>query len=273
MSIAAAMIVSSMLSVDTIAVLDVERTDDSLDENFGQTLVSVLAAEVQLRGAGRYRVLARSELRNMIMERANAQMAGCDDPQCYEDLAEMTESKFLLTSTVGQVGDEWVLTLQLVAPWENRVKARQAVSWRGEPSGLLELCRPTVARLLNPQDAETWFGKVDIAAEQTGAAVTIDDNEFGSTPLPNPIPDLAIGKHRLRVTKPGFVGIDYDVIVNKNETTLIQIDLIDESTLEPWYKKWWVWTAIGGVAAAGVVTAILVSSGGDTTVQAEIPLP
>ncbi|MEM6531057.1 MAG: PEGA domain-containing protein [Myxococcota bacterium] len=273
MGLALLFTLSALVSVETIAVLDVERTDESLDENFGQTLVSVLAAEVQLRGEGKYRVLARSELRNMLIERANAQAAGCDDARCYEDLAEMTESKYVLTSTVGRVGEEWVLTLQLVAPWESRVKARQAVSWRGEPSGLLELCRPTIARLLNPLDAETWSGKVEVTAEQNGAQVTLDDIMLGDTPLPNPIPGLTIGKHRLRVTKEGFVGIDHDVVVNRNEVTLIQVDLIDEASLEPWYKKWWVWTAIGGVAAAGVITAVIVASDGDTTVNAEIPLP
>ena len=31
---------------------------------------------------------------------------------------------------------------------------------------------------------------------------------------------------------------------------------------EPVYKRWWFWTAIGVVAAAGVASAVLISRGG-----------
>ena len=41
-----------------------------------------------------------------------------------------------------------------------------------------------------------------------------------------------------------------------------------------WYQRWWVWAIVGGVVAAGAVTAVVVAaSGGPDRVPAVVYLP
>ena len=58
----------------------------------------------------------------------------------------------------------------------------------------------------------------------------------------------------------------YPRVNSKNETTLLQAELLDEDSLTPWYQKWWVWTAASAVVAGTVATAVLLSES-TTTVR------
>ena len=69
----------------------------------------------------------------------------------------------------------------------------------------------------------------------------------------------------MQVKKPGFLLYDQDVVINHRETTLLQVELVDEDSLKPWYKKWWVWTGAAALVGGAVTTAILLQST-DTTV-------
>ena len=84
---------------------------------------------------------------------------------------------------------------------------------RGDASGLVELCRPYVARLIEGSQAEDWEGKLELLASEEGAVVYLDDAEVGASPLPIQSA-LAIGKHRLRVSKDGYLPYEGDLVVN-----------------------------------------------------------
>ena len=64
-----------------------------------------------------------------------------------------------------------------------------------------------------------------------------------------------------------------DVVVFKNETTLLQAELIDESTLKPWYMKWWVWAGAAALVGGAVGTAVILAPDGTTDLSAEVGLP
>lgn len=99
-----------------------------------------------------------------------------------------------------------------------------------------------------------------------------NDKELGPTPVAR-VDRLPIGRHRVRVNKDGFLPFASDVVVQRNETTLLQVNLVDEASLEPWYYKWWVWTAAGAVVLTGVSLAIVLQPEPVTTVEVEAPLP
>ena len=63
-----------------------------------------------------------------------------------------------------------------------------------------------------------------------------------------------------------------DLVVNRNETTLLQISLVDESSLKPWYYKWWVWTSAGALLVGGVTLAYLLQDN-TTAIVITSPLP
>lgn len=257
-----------------LAVMDVEVRGAELDPVVGESLSSVLAAEIALRYGERYVVLSRGDVRSLVRQQIEAQQTGCNDPSCARDLSGLAEADFTVTSSVGKLGDGWVLTLELTDVERSAVVARQKVTWNGVPAGLVELVRPYVARLLDGASAEAYQGTLEILSNEKNAQVVLNDAQLGVLPLV-PVEKLGIGKHRVRVHKDGFLPYDADVVVHRNETTVLFASLVDESSLTPWYQKWWVWAATGAGAAAIVTTAILLTRDGPEDRELVIgqPLP
>ena len=49
-------------------------------------------------------------------------------------------------------------------------------------------------------------------------------------------------------------------MIQANETTLVQLSLIDESSLIPWYRSWWTWSG-AALLVGGATSAILLNQG------------
>ena len=181
-----------------------------------------------------------------------------------DGLGKLSSAEKMVTARIAQVGTDLVFTLELVDLVNGVVIARQAASWKGEPRGLVELCRPYLARLIEGSAADNYMGQLQVLANQEEAMVHLDNIEVGSTPV-ELYPQIPIGRHRVQVKKPGFLLFDQDVVINHRETTLLQVELVDEDSLKPWYKRWWVWTGATALVAGAVTTAILLRSD-ETTV-------
>lgn len=241
-----------------LAVADTQINTDELDPLIGQSLSSVITAEVELRASDAYTVISRNETRSLLQRVADRQAIASSD-EFSDRIFELLSAQRIVTSSVARVGDEWVLTLELLDDQTAKVVARQSVSFKGAPEGLLELVRPYVTRLLEGSRAEGYQGNLEILLDEPEAQVTVDAKEVGLSPVA-PIPDLPIGRHRVSIFKDGFVPYEGDVVVQRNETTLLQVSLIDESTLTPWWQKWWVWTAVGsGIVLGTVLTVVLLN--------------
>ena len=258
-----------------LAITDVKINTPDLDAVVGESVSSVLAAELALRGADTYTVISRNELRAMVEQQAQAQQLGCDEPKCLADLAEAASADQVIGASIGKVGEEYIFTLELIDVGLGKTLRRQAVSWKGPAQGLVELCRPYVAKLLLGSDAEALKGGVEVVSNEAGADVHIDQKLTGKTPR-QITSDLAIGRHRLRVLKKGYLPYETDLVVNPSETTLVQVHLIDEASLKPWYARWWFWTGTGTLLAGAVTLAYFLQptpAEPTTTLNINVPVP
>ena len=255
-----------------LAVTNVNVQAEELDELVGESVSAVLAAELASISRGRYRVISRNDLKSIIGQQVEAQQMGCVDENCLVDIAKLASADFMVTSNIGKIGDEWVFTLELVDVARGQVIRRQATTWVGAPRGLVELCRPYVSRLVEGSKASDFKGAVQILANEEGAVVHLDEKAIGETPV-ELFPDLAIGRHRVQIKKDGFLLYKNDVVVFKNETTLLQAELVDESSLKPWYMKWWVWAGAAALVGGAVGTAVILAPEGTTDISPEIGLP
>ena len=242
-----------------VAVRDVELGDPSLPKLLGDSLSSVIASELQARSQGRFEVMSKGDLRRLISRQEEALMMGCNDSSCLMDLASLAEADNLITASVNKLGERSILTIELLDAKLQTVLRRQAIAWRGDPSGLVELARACLAWIIEGPEASKLRGNLQVVADQDEAAVYINGKSQGETPI-DLFPDLTIGLHEVRINKDGFVAFDAPVVVNPGETTLLQATLIDESTLRPWYMSWWVWSG-ATVLVGGATTAIVMTQG------------
>jgi tetratricopeptide (TPR) repeat protein len=120
---------------------------------------------------------------------------------------------------------------------------------------------------------QTLVGRVTVDGAADGSAVTLDDKPAGTTPLAAPLV-VNPGRHQLAVAREGYATFKsaVDVPVGGAASVAVkQTEAIKVVTVagpapahekdKPVYKKWWLWTAVGGaVVVAGVITAVVVTS-------------
>jgi len=242
-----------------VAVRDVTLTNANLPPLLAESLSSVIAAELQYRSRGRFQVISRGDLRNIIAQQTEAQMMGCASDSCMMDLAELANADNILTSSVERLGESTILTIELFDTELQRVMRRQAVAWRGDDAGLVDLARSYLTWIVEGSRAADMRGSLQVVSDQDGAKALINGKEMGKTPI-NLLPDLPIGLHELRLDKNGYLPHDQPFVIQANETTLIQLSLIDESSLTPWYRSWWTWSG-AALLVGGATSALLLNQG------------
>ena len=107
-----------------------------------------------------------------------------------------------------------------------------------------------------------------------GAAVTLNGENLGATPLLPAIVDVNPGKHQIEITAEGFQTFRRTVEIAKGQRLEVQVEmksLVKETVVrievekqqKPVYKKWWFWTTMVGVLviAGGVTGGVLATRG------------
>lgn len=235
-----------------VAVLDLKAEENARSK--ANALGTILTAEVSATTG--YKAVSKNELASIIAHQANAQLTGCEDPRCMASIAHLANADMVISGNVEVLEGATVVgfTLVDVSDVENgpQVAARQKVSWRGSDDELLLVVRPMVQRLLDARNAHTHVGHAELFVPE-GAEIIVDDKSLGTAPM-QAIRDLPTGVHSVKILKDGYSPEQIDLVVARNETTIVRADLeAIPLTDQPWF-----WAAAGGVVllAGGTATGI-----------------
>jgi hypothetical protein len=189
------------------------------------------------------------------------------EDRCLAAIGKRLGVDVILTGTVGQLGDNYVLTIKSVdVATAKSLQRIQSDPLRGQPDELIEGVRVAAYRLLAP---DQLHGAIQVQTDLVGADVQLDGKALGKTPLPanGVIGKLALGKHRLRVAAPDYdhpYEDDVDVRFQKvspvvvrlvPSTQVIGTGKIERVERRPFYTRTWFIIA-AGVAAVGLGAAI-----------------
>lgn len=237
----------------TVAVLDLKASGDV--EGIAKALTTLVTSEVGTRAG--FKAVSRNELKALLAHQADQRLLGCDEPQCIADIGKLVRADRVVAGSVERAeGGAVVFSLTLMDPEGPVILERVAFTWRSAVEDMVDLARPAVDRLLFGKQAESFVGALDILAP-AGASVVVDDRELGQAPV-DPVRGLAIGVHRVEARKPGFFPWGVDVAVSQGETHIVQVDLVDEASVQPWYARWYVWgSALAGVVVIGGTAAAI----------------
>lgn len=186
------------------------------------------------------------------------------EEKCLTAIGKRLGVEYVVTGTVGSLGDNYVLDIKVVEVASGKSQRIQSDPLRGSPDELIEGVRVAAYRLLAPQHIH---GSLQIQSDLIGAQVTLDGKPIGKTPLPRGgvISRLPLGKHRLRVEAPGYDPFDSDVEVHFQKVSPVIVRLLQSDTTvatgrvihkkrEPIYTKPWFIGAVGvGVVAAAIL--------------------
>jgi tetratricopeptide (TPR) repeat protein len=117
---------------------------------------------------------------------------------------------------------------------------------------------------------EGLVGRLRVFASVDGANVTLDGAAVGQTPLMN-VFEVNPGAHQIEISREGYRTFRHSpvaapgkqVTVEAQLESLVKVVRIEVEKKEkpvPLYKKWWLWTVVGVVAAGAAVTAGVVAS-------------
>jgi hypothetical protein len=192
-------------------------------------------------------------------------LANCTaDPSCLAPLARALRVTRVVAGNVGGLADSYVVNLKLVDDGGRELR-RVSATLRGSPDELIAEVRVAAIRLIAP---ERLVGSIAILSDVPGAAVALDGNTVGQTPLAAPLADLPTGVHQLSVTREGFTPFAEEVPVRFEKTTQVVVRQSAMSAAAkrderrrraaselPIYTRWYFWA---GMAASAVVTGLII---------------
>jgi hypothetical protein len=238
----------------TVAVLDVRAAPGT--EGVAKALTTLLTSELGNRAG--FRTVSRGELKGLLAHQADQRLLGCDKPDCYADIGKLLQAKRVVYGTLEKAegGDAAVFSVTLLDPEGPVVLERVAYTWKSNLDDMVDLVRPAVDHLVHGKLADGFAGNLELLAPE-GATVVVDDKALGAAPI-KPLRDLPIGVHHIEVRKGGFLPWNHDVAISQHETQVVQADLIDEASVQPWFARWYVWgSALAGVVVVGGTAAAI----------------
>jgi len=190
------------------------------------------------------------------------------EDRCLAGIGKKLGVDVVVAGTVGQLGDNYVLTIKAVDVATARTLQRiQSDPLRGQPDELIEGVRVAAYRLLAP---DQLHGAIQVQTDLIGAEVALDGKPLGKTPLPRGgvIGKLALGKHRLRVVAAAASEQPYDdeIEVHFQKISPVVVRLVPSTEVvgigaalrverRPFYTRTWFLVA-AGVAAIAAGAAI-----------------
>lgn len=187
------------------------------------------------------------------------------EEKCLTSIGKRLQVDYVVTGTVGSLGDNYVLNIKVVDVSTGKSQRIQSDPLRGSPDELIEGVRVAAYRLLAPQQLH---GSLQIQTDLVGAQVTLDNRSLGKTPLPNNgvIARQILGKHKLRVEAKGYDAFDSDVEVHFQKVSPVIVRLLQTGEVtgtgrtivrekNPIYTRPWF---IGAVGVTAIAVGILI---------------
>lgn len=217
-----------------------------------------------LRETAALNVIDAQEARRKL-PRVDSEVAKCGgEAMCVGAIGEQLGANEVLLVGVSQLGDV-IIALQRIDAKRGEAGARLAESLPADKEISDEEALGWLRQLFPPETFNR-FGSIAVDADQAGAAVSLNGEAAGKTPLGAPVKVRAPATYKLEVRKGGFVPFQARVDVVPDANVEVHATLVKESREVPWFKRWYVWAAIGGaLAAGGAATAIYFGTRTETT--------
>lgn len=203
----------------------------------------------------------RLQIDKAIAGERDLERCGGED-RCLAAIGKKLGVDVMVTGSVAALGDSYILNIKAIDVGRATQIRRIATDpLRGSPDELIESIRVAAYRLLAP---DQLHGSIHVLSDAIGAAVSIDGQARGMTPLPAPITRLPLGEHKLKVESAGYLPFEETVVVRFQKSTRVVVRLapkIDPGPAgpartvrrehKPWYTSKWAY------AGAGVTAVVL----------------
>jgi hypothetical protein len=185
------------------------------------------------------------------LEQAVVRCAG--EAECIARIGERVGAAEVLLVGVSELGDV-ILTMQRIDVGSHAVTGRVADSLAAGAPPTDDQLDQYLTRLLPPTDF-LRFGVIAIVTAEAGAAVSVNRESRGITPIP-PLRLAAPARYDIHVEKSGFVPFDTSVQLPADAELRLPVRLQRPGGHVAWYQHWYVIAAMGLIVAGASAAAI-----------------
>ncbi len=195
------------------------------------------------------------------------------EEKCLVAIGRRLGVDYVITGTVGSLGDNYVLNIKVVDVATGRSQKLQTPPLKGTPDELIEGVRVAAYSLLAPTQLH---GALQVQSDLVGAQVSLDGKPVGKTPLANQgvIARLALGKHELHVEAKDYAPFDDEVEVHFQKVSPVVVRLVGTNETigtgrtitkvrDPIYER--TWFVIGAAVVVVGLGALIGASAGRVT--------
>jgi hypothetical protein len=120
-------------------------------------------------------------------------------------------------------------------------------------------------RQLYPPEVFKLYGFIVVTANVDGAEVKINGQVRGETPLEGKVKVLAPRSYRVELATKNHAPFAARIDVPPDATVEVRAELTPDAGAVSWYKRWWLWAIVGGVAVGAAVGVTAYALQPDTT--------
>lgn len=148
-----------------VAVLDLKAS--GIDATVAKNLTELITAEsAKIPG---YKIIAHSEVKDLVNFEVEKQSMGCDDPSCFTELGSALGVDLVVSGSVGKVGETIVVTLKLIDVKKVESKNRVGDTLVGDVAILPDYIRTATYRLFQqpvPPDVNASYEAMRLRLEK-----------------------------------------------------------------------------------------------------------
>ncbi len=202
-----------------IAVNDLKAK--GLDQSSVDLITDRLCGE--LIKTGSFRVMERSEMKN-VLEEQNFQRSGiCDEQSCVVEMGRVLGVERMVTGNVGKVGGMHTLSLKMVDVKTGEILISVNEDCTCQLEEVLAKSTIAIAEKLEMAIQTERFGRVKINTKPQGARVYINKKDKGATPYTGEM--LIPGKYTFKLTKDNYIPLNHSFFVTKGKTVELSFHL------------------------------------------------
>jgi len=143
---------SQAADLPTLMVWDLE-SQSGIDPGTVALLHELLLTELGLSGV--YKVTGGSEIDALLSLEEQKSLVGCSSDECLAEIIGATGAEFLVTSSMGHLGDDYVFNIKILNARSGEVVARWSEQVGGTTEDLAEAIREGVHEVTTPREEIT----------------------------------------------------------------------------------------------------------------------
>lgn len=175
----------SVSAADLVAVNNLKAT--GVTENEALSLTDALRSE--LGKSGKYQVMERSQMNDILKEQGFQQSGACDEASCAIEIGKMLAVNYMVMGNIGMVGKTYTLSVRFVEVGTGKILKDYTEYHKGSTDDLLTSVIPMLAQKIagtyqpKKNHAALWVaGGVVVAAVIAVPAILLSRKPTGSTP-------------------------------------------------------------------------------------------